>query len=107
MGRLLGLYGQAEFWQEYVMEFSKLLKIGRIPPVENLESGPKDGWGMTMSHPEKTAMVPLFHQLGSAHNSRCFRNTGQVSRILKRLRTHGIIKKAPKSYRLFQVDTPM
>ena len=26
------------------------------------------------------------------------KTTGQVSRILKRLRTHGIIKKAPKSY---------
>jgi predicted transcriptional regulator len=29
------------------------------------------------------------------------KNTGQVSRILKRLRTHGIIKKAPKSYKYY------
>jgi len=28
-------------------------------------------------------------------------NTGQVSRILKRLRTHGMIRKAPKSYRYY------
>ncbi len=29
------------------------------------------------------------------------KSTGQVSRILKRLRTHGIIKKAPKSYKYY------
>jgi predicted transcriptional regulator len=29
------------------------------------------------------------------------KNTSQVSRILKRLRTHGIIKKAPKSYKYY------
>jgi hypothetical protein len=32
---------------------------------------------------------------------RVSKNTGQVSRILKRLRTHGIIKKAPKSYKYY------
>ena len=29
------------------------------------------------------------------------KSTGQVSRILKRIRTHGIIKKAPKSYKYY------
>jgi predicted glutamine amidotransferase len=73
MCRLLGLYGQADFWQDIVMQFSKLSIFGKVPPVEDLESGHIDGWGMTMSNRNNTAMVPLIRQLGSAHNSSCYR----------------------------------
>ena len=73
MCRLLGLYGRADFWQDIVMEFSKLSKFGKVPPVEGLESGHIDGWGMTMSNRKRTAMVPLIRQLGSAYDSSCYR----------------------------------
>lgn len=73
MCRLLGLYGQVDFWQDIVMEFRKLSEFGNIPPVENLESGHIDGWGMTTSNRKKTAMIPLIRQLGSAYNASCYR----------------------------------
>jgi predicted glutamine amidotransferase len=67
------MYGQTDFWQDIVMEFRKQSEFGNIPPDENLESGHKDGWGMTMSNREKTAMVSLYRHLGSAHNSSVYR----------------------------------
>ena len=73
MCRLLGIYGQTDCWQDIVLEFSKQSEFGNLPPIENPEPGHKDGWGMTMSNRNKTAMVPLISQLGSAHHSGCCR----------------------------------
>jgi predicted glutamine amidotransferase len=75
MCRLLGLYGQIDFWQDITIEFSKLSQFGNLPPVDKLEPGHKDGWGMTMCNREKSAMVPLIRQLGAAYNSTCYRKT--------------------------------
>jgi len=32
MCRLLGIYGEVNFWQKIVLEFSKLAESGNIPP---------------------------------------------------------------------------
>jgi predicted glutamine amidotransferase len=72
MCRLLGIYGQVDFWQEIVMKFRQLADTGKIPPEENLKPGHQDGWGMAMSNQNKTAMIPLIRQLGSASASLCY-----------------------------------
>jgi predicted glutamine amidotransferase len=72
MCRLLGTYGQVEFWQELVLEFRKQAVNGNIPPEEDIAPGHQDGWGMAISNPAKTAMAPLIRQLGSAADSLCY-----------------------------------
>ena len=69
MCRLLGTYGRVEFWQEIVLAFRRQAEFGSIPPVEGMEPGHKDGWGMARSSREKTAMVPVIRRLGSAMQS--------------------------------------
>ena len=73
MCRLLGIYGRIDFWQEIVMEFRKLAEFGGLPPVEGIGPGHKDGWGMARSNGDKTVMVPVFRQLGSALESAQYR----------------------------------
>lgn len=73
MCRLLGIYGQVDFWKELSMEFRLLADTGRIPPERHQTSGHKDGWGITMSNSEKSAMTSVMRQLGSASNSSCYR----------------------------------
>ena len=72
MCRLLGIYGQVDFWQEIVLGFRRQAEFGNIPPVEGMEPGHKDGWGMAGSSTDKTAMVPIIRRLGSALESVCY-----------------------------------
>jgi glutamine amidotransferase len=74
MCRLLGIYGRVAFWQTIVMEFQKQAEWGNIPPTAK-ESGHKDGWGMAKSNEEKTSMVQVTRQMGSAYASSTYRNT--------------------------------
>ncbi len=69
MCRLLGIYGQVDFWQEIVLEFRKQADVGNIPPVGSMEAGHKDGWGMARSNKNRSAMVPIVRRLGSASES--------------------------------------
>jgi predicted glutamine amidotransferase len=69
MCRLLGIYGQIDFWQEIVLGFRRQAEFGNIPPVEGMEPGHKDGWGMAGSSKNKPAMVPIIRRLGSAFKS--------------------------------------
>ena len=69
MCRLLGIYGQVDFWQEIVLEFRRQADVGKIPPVGGTQPGHKDGWGMAGSNKDRTAMVPIIRQLGSASDS--------------------------------------
>jgi predicted glutamine amidotransferase len=73
MCRLLGIYGQVDFWQEIVLEFRRQAEFGNIPPVEGMQRGHKDGWGMAGSSKDKTAMVPIIRRLGSALESEQYR----------------------------------
>jgi len=73
MCRLLGIYGQVDFWQEIVLGFRRQAEFGNIPPVEGMEPGHKDGWGMAGSSKDKTAMVPVIRRLGSALESERYR----------------------------------
>ena len=73
MCRLLGIYGQVDFWQEIVLEFRRQAEFGNLPPVEGMGSGHKDGWGMARSSKDKTAMVPIIRRLGSALESAQYR----------------------------------
>ncbi|MGD2099231.1 MAG: class II glutamine amidotransferase [Desulfobacterales bacterium] len=70
MCRLLGIYGQVDFWKDVVFEFRKLAETGKIPPIEDLTPGHKDGWGMAGSNAQKTAMVEIVRQSGSAYESK-------------------------------------
>ncbi len=72
MCRLLGIYGKTDIWQQIAMQFRRLAQTGKIPPEENLEPGHKAGWGMAVSNRNKTAMLPLVHQLGSALETACY-----------------------------------
>ncbi len=74
MCRLLGIYGQVDGWQEIVLEFRNQAEIGKIPPVADMKPGHKDGWGMTGSNKEKTAMIPIARRLGSASDSVHYRH---------------------------------
>ena len=69
MCRLLGIYGQVDFWQEIVLGFWRQAEFGNIPPVAGMERGHKDGWGMAGSNKDKSAMVPIIRRLGSALES--------------------------------------
>jgi predicted glutamine amidotransferase len=69
MCRLLGIYGQVDFWQEIALEFRKQADFGNIPPDGSMEPGHKDGWGMAGSNKKRTAMVPIIRRLGSASDS--------------------------------------
>ena len=73
MCRLLGIYGQVDFWQEIVLGFRRQAEFGNIPPVEGMEPGHKDGWGMAGTSKDKTAMVPIIRRLGSALESAQYR----------------------------------
>jgi predicted glutamine amidotransferase len=73
MCRLLGIYGQVDFWQEIVLGFRRQAEFGNIPPVEDMEPGHQDGWGMARSRRDKTAMVPIIRRLGSAGESTRYR----------------------------------
>ncbi len=75
MCRLLGIYGKVDFWQEIALEFCKQADVGKIPPVGGMEPGHKDGWGMAGSNKDRTAMVPIIRQLGSASDSLRYRQT--------------------------------
>ncbi len=67
MCRLLGVYGKIDFWKEIVFEFQNQAENGKVPPNE--PPGHKDGWGITSSNPDNTAMIPIDRQLGSAYQS--------------------------------------
>ncbi len=73
MCRLLGIYGQTDIWRDIAMAFSQQAEFGHIPPGENQEPGHKDGWGITIANHNKTAMIPVARQLGSAHEASCYR----------------------------------
>ncbi len=73
MCRLLGIYGHEDGWREIVIAFSRQADTGNIPPVGNIKPGHKDGWGMTVSNSQQSAMVPYVRQLGSAYQSPGFR----------------------------------
>ena len=75
MCRLLGIYGQVDFWQEIALEFRKQADFGNIPPIGGMEPGHKDGWGMAASNKDKTAMVSVIRRLGSASESLRYRQT--------------------------------
>ena len=66
MCRLLGIYGQVDFWQDIVLGFRRQAEFGNLPPVEGVEPGHKDGWGMARSNKDSAAMVPIARRLGSA-----------------------------------------
>jgi predicted glutamine amidotransferase len=73
MCRLLGIYGQTDIWREIAVAFSKQAQFGQVPPAETQKPGHKDGWGITMANHDKTAMMPVIRQLGSAHEASCYR----------------------------------
>jgi predicted glutamine amidotransferase len=73
MCRLLGIYRPEDGWREIVSAFSRQADTGNIAPVENIKPGHKDGWGMTVSNSQQSAMVPYVRQLGSACQSPGFR----------------------------------
>ena len=73
MCRLLGIYGQVDFFKEWVIEFQNLSQYGQIPPTPDTPAGHHDGWGMARSNPEKTGMIPVDRQLGSAFQSQGFK----------------------------------
>ena len=73
MCRLMGIYGQVDFWQEIVLGFRRQAQFGNIPPVEGMEPGHKSGWGMAGSSKDRTAMVPIILRLGSAMESDHYR----------------------------------
>lgn len=74
MCRLLGIYGQTDIWREIALAFSKQAEFGHIPPEETQAPGHKDGWGITMTNQDRTAMIPVIRQLGSAHENSCYRD---------------------------------
>ena len=74
MCRLLGIYGQTDIWREIALAFSKQAVSGHVPPGEAQQPGHKDGWGITMTNRDKTAMTPVMRQLGSAHEASCYRD---------------------------------
>ena len=73
MCRLLGIYGLVDFWQEIVLEFRRQSEFGNIPPVDDMQPGHKDGWGMARSSKDKTAMIPITRRMGSAAESERYR----------------------------------
>jgi len=73
MCRLLGIYGRTDIWREIAMAFSQQAESGHIPPGETQKLGHKDGWGIAISNRDKTAMIPVIRQLGSAHEASCYR----------------------------------
>ncbi len=73
MCRLLGIYGQVENWREVAMAFRQQAQSGKLPPIDKMSPGHKDGWGMALSNRAQTAMVSLMRQLGSACDSPCYR----------------------------------
>jgi predicted glutamine amidotransferase len=73
MCRLLGIYGQTDIWREIAVAFGQQAQSGHIPPGDNHEPGHKDGWGIAMTNQDKTAMIPVIRQLGSAHGSSSYR----------------------------------
>ena len=73
MCRLLGIFGQVDFWQEIVLEFRRQAEFGNIPPVAEMNPGHKDGWGLAGSSKKTTAMVPIIRRLGSAMESGDYR----------------------------------
>ena len=74
MCRLLGIFGQTDIWREIALAFSKQAEFGHIPPEETQAPGHKDGWGITMTNQDRTAMIPVIRQLGSAHENSCYRD---------------------------------
>jgi len=73
MCRLMGMCGKVDNWREIATAFSKQAETGNLPPGRQTGSGHKDGWGITISNPGQTAMVPLVRQLGSAYESPGYR----------------------------------
>ncbi len=65
--RLLGFYGDVEFWKELLFEFQKLADTGIV--LSGFTPGHKDGWGISCSNSEANAMIPLEKELGSANKS--------------------------------------
>jgi len=74
MCRLLGIYGQTDIWRDIALAFSQQAEFGHIPPGENQKPGHKDGWGITITNQDQTAMIPVIRQLGSAHESSYYRD---------------------------------
>ena len=74
MCRLLGIYGKIDIWREIALAFSKQAASGNVPPGESHKPGHQDGWGITVTNQDHTAMVPVVRQLGSAHEAPCFRD---------------------------------
>jgi len=72
MCRLLGIFGQTDIWREIALAFSKQAEFGHIPPEETQAPGHKDGWGITMTNQDRTAMIPVIRQIGSAHENSCY-----------------------------------
>ncbi|MGD9235238.1 MAG: class II glutamine amidotransferase [Desulfobacterales bacterium] len=81
MCRLLGIYGQVDSWKDVVLEFRKLAEIGKIPPIDDLTPGHKDGWGMAGSNDQKTVMVEIMRQMGSAYDSKNYQEVVYSMRI--------------------------
>ena len=73
MCRMLGIYGQTEIWQDIAMAFSRQAQSGNVPPGEDQKPGHRDGWGISISNKNHTAMMPVIRQLGSACESESFR----------------------------------
>jgi len=73
MCRLLGIYGQTDIWREIAVAFSEQAESGHVPPGETQKPGHKDGWGITMANQDKSAMMPVVRQMGSAHEASCYR----------------------------------
>ena len=72
MCRLLGIYGNVENWKNILQEFQKQAETGKIPPIENLEPGHKDGWGLACSARNTDEMILVGKHVGSAYNSSDF-----------------------------------
>ena len=74
MCRLLGIYGQTDIWQEIALAFSQQAESGQVPPGETQNPGHQDSWGIAVTNSDKTAMIPVIRQLGSAHRASCYRD---------------------------------
>ena len=80
MCRLLAIYGEVDGWAEVVLNFRKLADDGMVPPICT-EPGHKDGWGMAGASHDKTAMLEIERQLGSASDSVLYEKTIQTVEI--------------------------
>ena len=110
---LAGIFkGVVKRYLEYVSEFDDSSDgIGRLEKVTaDVRKDGRNYKGFNFFHPEDRIVLEEIAQgeynirgIQNKHLRECFpdKSSSTVSRIIKRLRMHGLIRKAPKSYRYY------